>query len=72
MQIKLLYYKLHKNYRNLYQFNLFAVYNIVDNKEVSNYLSYYIVFNTSGYDPNSREQTIDLIYSVSDCNNKVN
>jgi len=39
------------------------VYNIVDNKEISNYLTHYIVFNTSSYDPKSREQTLNLLYS---------
>ena len=71
MQIKLLYFKLHKSYRNLYQLNLIAVYNIVDNKEISNYLTHYIVFNTSIYDPKSREQTLNLLYSVSVCKSKV-
>ena len=80
---------------NLYHFNLFEAYNIVDNNETSNYLthyiafnasnylthyiafnasnylSHYIAFNASNYDPDSREQTVELIYSVSAYNNQV-
>ena len=56
---------------NLCHFNFFEAYNIVDNNETSNYLTYYIAFNASKYDPDSREQTVELIYSVSTYNKQV-